>query len=136
MAEIPEVLQGILRKGDYVESLEAVRDRIGHELDLGFCEHCERSGPRDAKDTAALLYRLTETLKLLDAANDTSRRPQESPGAAPGGSGSVTDIQARARAARQARTGAGTQSTAAPTSVAKRQGPGRRPGAGRKAGGD
>lgn len=136
MAEVPRVLSGVLAKGDYRDSLEAVRTRLGEELEGGYCDACHREGPRDPKDTAALLYRLTEVLKAIQAAPAPATRPQEAPGATGGGAGSVTSIQDRARALRQSRTGAGTQTTDSPTSVSKRQGPGRRPGAGRKAAGD
>jgi hypothetical protein len=129
VAEIPDVLLGVLRKGNYIESLEAIRDRIGAELEAGYCDECGREGPRDAKDTAALLLRLTETLKLIEAGAGAPVGASLAGPQAMGTVSSISSIQARSREAR--RTGAGTQSTGAPTSVAKRSGP-RRPGAGRK----
>ena len=47
MAETPEVLRGILRKGDYAESLEAIRDMLGGELSWQECPACHREGPKD-----------------------------------------------------------------------------------------
>lgn len=129
MNEIPEVLTGVLRKGDYIESLEALRDFVARELECDYCSECERSGPRETKDTAALALRLTDLLQKINAAEGGAA---QGPVRAPGTVTSIDAIQERSRAARAARTGAGTATTAAPTSVAKRQF-GRRPGAGRHA---
>jgi hypothetical protein len=117
--EIPEVLSGVLRKGDYVESLEAIRDRLARELDGLECETCGRQGPRDAKDVAALMLRLTDVLGKLREAQGGSGAGTGAPVTAPDAPRlrSVASIQERAR---ERRTGAGTQTTGAPTSVAKR----------------
>lgn len=134
MAEIPEVLKGVLRKGDYVESLEAVRDLLGHELSWQECPTCHREGPKDAKDVSALTLRLTDVLKLIEA----TKEPKEQAPPLSGPQGVVKSLEERqaAVAALQKRSGHGTQTTAAPTSVTKRPDRyGRRPGAGRKPGG-
>lgn len=122
MAGIPDVLLGVLRKGDYEESLEAIRDMLGIELQGTYCDHCHREGPRDAKETAALTLRLVDVLGKLDALS-----APEVPDVQPAEVSNILSIQQRSKR----RTGAGTQSTDAPTSVAKRQ-YGRRAGGGRK----
>lgn len=124
MPEIPDVLMGVLRKGDYAESLEAIRDMLALELEGIYCDHCHRNGP-EAKDIASLTLRLVDVLGKLEALKG-SEVSQDQPAPV----SNVLSIQARAKDA-QRRTGAGTQSTSAPTSVAKRQ-YGRRAGGGRK----
>lgn len=124
MAGIPDVLLGVLRKGDYEESLEAIRDMLGIELQGSYCEHCHREGPREAKDIASLTLRLTDVLGKLQAL-EAPAVPGDEPAV-----GNILSIQARSK---DRRTGNGTQTTSAPTSVAKQQF-GRRSGGGRKPG--
>lgn len=134
MTEVPEVLRGVLRKGDYVESLEAVRDMLGRELGWQECPACHREGPKDAKDVAALTLRLTDVLKLIEA----TKEPKSEASTLSGPQGVVKSLEERQAhvAQLQQRSGHGTQTTAAPTSVTKRPDRyGRRPGAGRKPGG-
>lgn len=121
MAEIPDVLRGVLRKGDYVESLEAIRDMLALELEGIFCDHCHRNGP-EPKDIASLTLRLIDVLEKIRVASAPQVTQDEPVGS------NVLSIQARSK---DRRTGNGTQTTGAPTSVAKRQF-GRRSGGGRK----
>lgn len=134
MSEIPDVLIGVLKEDDYLESLKAIRDRLGRELDSGECDHCGREGPRDSKDVAALTLRLVDVLGKIETyvnPQGGARVPESEPKP-----DNVFDLnRAATRVAEQQgrRTGHGTQTTSAPQSVAKRQdGYGRRPGAGRK----
>lgn len=132
MAEIPDVLLGVLREDDYLESLKAIRDRLAQEMSGGFCNHCERQGPRDSKDLAAITLRIVDVLTKIEAYQEGAAAPQ----AGAQGAGVLTLLQGRVADAQGRRTGPGTQTTSSPQSVAKRQDHyGRRPGAGRKPGG-
>ncbi|MYV58032.1 hypothetical protein [Streptomyces sp. SID3212] len=135
LPDIPDVLIGVLKENDYLESLKAIRNRLAEELSAGGCDHCGREGPRDSKDVAAITLRLVDVLGKIEAYEN----PQGGARAPEGGEpkpDNVFDLnRAQARVAEQQgrRTGHGTQTTSAPQSVAKRQdGYGRRPGAGRK----
>jgi hypothetical protein len=135
LADIPDVLRGVLKEDDYLGSLKAIRDRLGEELSAGLCIHCEREGPRDSKDVAALTLRLVDVLGKIEAYENPQGGARAPESGAPQSSNVFDLSAAQNRIAEQQgrRTGHGTQTTSAPQSVAKRQdGYGRRPGAGRK----
>lgn len=115
MAEIPDVLLGVLQQDDTLESLKAIRDMLGRALSENECEHCNRNGP-DYKDIAPLTNRLMDCLVKIDLLDKAPSGPQ---GASQPPAGVSVLEDARNRVAR--RTGVGTESSESPQSIARRQ---------------
>jgi hypothetical protein len=67
-----ETLEAIVGAGDLRASLEAIRDKLAHELDEGVA--CKRCGGAISSPTPALAKALRETLTALDAI----RAPEDS----------------------------------------------------------
>jgi len=105
-------LEETLAKDNDRESLKVLRDYLGQHLSTGYCNRCQRTGP-DIKDISTLTRALLEVFKALNAT--------EAPSGLDRPVGVVSALDAlRERSDR--RTGHGTQTTGAPTSVAKRYG--------------
>jgi len=115
MQEIPDVLLGVLRQDDTLESLKAIRDMLGRALSGNECEHCNRSGP-DYKEIAPLTNRLMDCLAKIEAMDKAPAAPQASPGLP----SDVPDL-ATIRNRVSKRTGGGTETSASPQSAARRQ---------------
>jgi hypothetical protein len=115
MADVPDVLLGVLRQDDTLDSLKAIRDMLGKALSANQCDECERYGP-DYKDIAPLTNRLMDCLAKIDALAEATSVPQ----AASDLPSDVPDLSAiRSRVSR--RTGGGTETTQSPQSAARRQ---------------
>lgn len=68
-------LEQIVKKGDYRESLIALRDYVAHELESNRCSKCFNSQLRTG-DTASLVLRLQKIIEDIQAIPD----PNESEG--------------------------------------------------------
>lgn len=74
--EAVDNLENIVKKGDYRESLIALRDYVAHELEGNRCRTCSMSQLRTG-DTASLVLRLQKIIEDIRAIPDPNEEVDE-----------------------------------------------------------
>jgi hypothetical protein len=71
-----ESLEQVIRRGDYRESLMAMRDYVAHELEGNRCKTCFMSQVRTG-ETSALVLRLQKIIEDIEALADPNEEGDE-----------------------------------------------------------
>jgi hypothetical protein len=69
-------LENVVKKGDYRESLIALRDYVAHELEGNRCKTCAMSKLKTG-DTASLVLRLQKIIEDIQAIPDPNEEVDE-----------------------------------------------------------